>query len=331
MGLRGYVAKRVVYTGILILFVLALNFVVFQLMPGETSALTRLANSGRITDPEQYQQLRDSFGFDDPLPIRFVKYLREMLTFNLGVSYHTGNPVAEEIGIRLENTLILMVSSTILAIVIGVFLGIVAAHKRGGFYDNGSVTVALTTYSLPTFWLAMVLILVFSLSLKWFPVSGTEPYQWSIPGNSPNILEYIVGRARYAALPVAVLALFQYGYFLLITRAQMLEELTQDYVLTARAKGLKERTVLTKHAFKNASLPLITGSALAIGGLLGGAIITETVFAWNGLGYWSWLAINTLDYPVLHAIFYILALSTILANFAADLLYGVVDPRIKYG
>lgn len=330
MGLRGYILRRTAYTVVLVLFVLVLNFVIFQLMPGETEAVARLVSSGRVVDPEQYEKLKEAFGVGEPLPVRFGKYIYSMLTFNLGVSYSSGRPVAAEIGIRLENTLILMVSSTILSIVIGVLLGIFAAHKRGTSFDNGSVTVALTTFSLPTFWLAMVLIFVFALNLQWFPVSGTQPDSWAL--NPPgNIFTYILGRAQYAALPILVLTLFQYGYFTLITRAQMLEELTQDYVLTARAKGLKERTVLTKHAFKNASLPIVTGSALAIGGILGGAIITETVFAWNGLGYWSWLAIVELNYPVLHAIFYILALSTIFANFAADLFYGVIDPRIKYG
>jgi peptide/nickel transport system permease protein len=254
-----------------------------------------------------------------------------MLTFNFGTSYQTGHPVIQDMiqtG-RLANTLLLLGSSTVLSIVIGIFLGVLVARRRGGAADSFWVTSSLTTYSLPVFWMGIVLIIVFALNLGWFPTGGVVPFIWSVTG-PPSLLQQILVRTQYLFLPMVTLTLFSYGGFLLLTRATMLESLSEDYILTARAKGLKERTILFRHAFKNASLPIVTASALAFGGILAGAIITETVFSWDGLGRWLFLAIGWKDFPVMQAMFYILALSVIIANFISDLVYGMIDPRIKY-
>jgi len=246
--------------------------------------------------------------------------------------------------------LLLMGTSEILAIIIGIALGVIAAHRRGGIFDNVSVLASLTTYSLPSFWIGMMLLLLFYFNLGWFPNAGTYPRDWAIIYQStggfppkiilgmlfgtvialPSITE-ISGRMLHLFLPTLTLTLFSYGGYLLLTRATMLETLSEDYIVTARAKGLKERTVLFKHALKNASLPLITSAAMTFGFILSGAIITEQVFTYPGLGQWTWAAISYSDYPVLQAIFYIIALCVIVANFVADVLYGIVDPRIKYG
>jgi len=205
-----------------------------------------------------------------------------------------------------------------------------SAYKRGGVLDSTSVIASLTTFSLPTFWMGLLFIAVFYYQLQWLPQGGNQPDFWAY--NAPTNIGYILlTRIKYALLPVATLTLFQYGFYVLLTRATMLESLTEDYIVTARAKGLPERTVLVKHAFKNASLPLVTSVALAFGSILGGAIITETVFRWPGLGLWTFLSITFKDIPVLQAIFYLGALGIIVANFIADILYGVIDPRIKYG
>ena len=348
MGLRGFIIKRTLFSIFLVFFVLTLNFIIFQLMPG--NPLEMFAGANKIKTPEMRDEIIKRFGLDKSVGERFVLYIENMLTFNFGVSYRTGDYIIKDVGNRMFNTLLLMGTSEILAIAIGIALGVIAAHRRGGIYDNGSVIASLTTYSLPSFWIGMMLLLIFYFNLGWFPNAGTYPANWAIVyqttgglppkiilGNLagiqialPSLLE-IQGRLTHLFLPVLTLTLFSYGGYLLLTRATMLETLSEDYIVTARAKGLKERTVLFKHALKNASLPLITNAALTFGFILSGAIITEQVFSYAGLGHWTWLSINYYDYPALQTIFFLIALCVIVANFIADVLYGVVDPRIKYG
>jgi peptide/nickel transport system permease protein len=341
MGLRTYIIKRVIYLIVLVFFVMSINFAIFELMPGNPIEL--LAGSGRLR-PGQPEEILELWGFLEPMHIRYAKYIVNMLTGQFGYSYLTMTLVSYELTGRLANTLLLVGSSTVLSIIIGILLGVVAAHRRGGIVDNISVVASLTTYSLPSFWMGMMLLLIFSFRLGWFPSAGSIPAAWAQNWPAPlwgtsllgiqiviPSLEEIVGRLHHLVLPVITLTLFSYGGYLLLTRATMLEVLTEDYVVTARAKGLKERTVLLKHALKNASLPIITSAALSFGFLLTGAIITEQVFTYPGLGKWIWDSIAYADYPVMQAIFFVIAICVIVANFIADLLYGVIDPRIKYG
>jgi len=357
MGLRSYIVKRTIYSFILLLFVLILNFTIFELMPGDPAAM--FMPSIKIT-PEQQAAIREHWGLGEPYHIKLIKYMQNMFIWEFGENFKTRRSISMEMSFYLSNTLLLMGLSTILSIVIGVILGVVAAHQRGKIFDTTSVTVSLITYSLPTFWMGMIALLIFVRILGWFPVGKSGPAEWSIspptplatfsfpgsqlviPGtqitlNIPGLafsipgFEEITTRMWYLFLPLTILTIFQYGGFLLLTRATMLEALSEDYVVTARAKGVKERTVLFKHALKNASLPLITNAAISLGFVLSGAIITETVFSWPGLGNWIWAAINEKNFPILQAIFYIIALCVIIANFISDLLYGVIDPRIKYG
>lgn len=255
-----------------------------------------------------------------------------MLTFQFGVSFQNGVPITTQIiqQQRLQNTLLLLGSSTIIAIIIGIVIGIVASARRGSFLDSFSVTASLSTFALPTFWIGLVLILVFAEGLHWFPPGGIAPASFSIPGAAPDALTQFLVHLQYLTLPALTLTLFSYGGFVLLTRATMLESLNEDYIVTARAKGLSNRVILFRHAFKNASLPVVTNAALAFGGILAGAIITETVFAWPGLGFWLFQAVQSKDFPVMQAMFYLIALTVIAANFIADVLYGVIDPRIRY-
>lgn len=324
MGLRGYVAKRIIYSFILIFFVLTLNFAIFTLMPGDPLAayVNRISN----TSEEMAAEIRIAFGLDKPMYERYFIYLQKMFTFNFGKSLLVQSPIAEEIGRRLTNTLLLMGSSAILSIVIGIALGALAARKRGGFLDNTVVISSLTTFSLPVFWIGMVFLTIFCFMLHWFPLRGAYP---TPPPTDP--LQYVLVRIYYLVLPSLTLFLFQYGNYVLLTRACVLETITEDYVVTAKAKGLKERTILFKHVLKNASLPLITNIALTFGFLISGAMITETVFNYPGMGMYILEAINTLDTLTLGAVFYVIGLCVIIANFAADILYGVIDPRVKYG
>src|SRR6266566_4493167 len=234
MSLRAYILKRIVYTIVLVLFVIIVNWFIFQAIPGVEGAIGSLQGNPRATS-QQYQHFQELYGLNKSPLQRFEEYFWGMLTFNFGNSFVTQHPVIDDIvkSGRLANTVLLLGTSTVLGIVIGILFGVVVSARRGSGIDTGSVTVALTTFSLPVFWMGLTFIAVFS--------------------------------------------------YLLLTRATMLESLSEDYVTTARAKGLKERTVLFKHAFKNASLPLVTASALGFGTVLGGAILTETVFNWNGL------------------------------------------------
>src|SRR6266568_787839 len=329
MGLKGYLLKRFVYMGVLIFFVLTLNFIIFELIPGTSGVLDSLIGAGKDFSPAQIDQLKKLYHIDDPISVRYEAYLYNMFTLNFGLSFRTHNPVLQDMIAFLPNTMVLLGVSTILSIVVGIALGILSAYKRGGALDSTSVVASLTTFSLPTFWMGLLFLAVFALQLRWFPFGGSTPPEWLIRPPT-DILTVIVTRIQYAVLPLLTLTLFQYGFYVLLTRATMLEALTEDYIVTARAKGLSERTVLVKHAFKNASLPIVTSVALAFATILGGAIITETVFRWPGLGLWTFLSITTRDIPVLQAIFYISALAVIIANFIADIIYGVIDPRIKY-
>jgi peptide/nickel transport system permease protein len=176
--------------------------------------------------------------------------------------------------------------------------------------------------------MGLIFILVFAQTLNWFPPGGVTPAEWAI-GLPPFTTQLLV-RIQHIFLPAMTLTLFFYGGHLLLTRATMVEALSEDYIVTARAKGVSQRSILFKHALKNAALPLVTNAALSFGGILSGAIITETVFNWDGLGLWIWQSITWKDFPVMQAIFYIVALCVIAANFLSDILYGVLDPRIKY-
>lgn len=342
MGLKSYIAKRIVYMIVLLFLVITLNFFIFMLMPGDPTTL--FVNPMKFTK-EEVERLRDIWGLNDPLHVRYLKYCWNLLTFNFGNSIHTGLSIYEEISWRLPYTILLIGGSTILSMIIGILIGVVVAYKRGTWIDSLNVSFALTVYSLPVFWMGLVFLMIFAGYFHWFPLAGAFPREWLLAGKWPQPLAVfnifglnvtvpsfveIIERIRHAFLPLLTLTLFQYGGWLLLTRATMIEALTEDYILTARAKGVKTRTLLLKHALKNASLPLITSAALSFGFMFSGAIITETVYTWPGMGTFIWTAIATLDYPVLQAVFFIIALCVIVANFIADLTYGMIDPRIKY-
>jgi peptide/nickel transport system permease protein len=320
--------------------VLTLNFIIFEVMPHDPIQL--FEGSKEILTAAKIASIMHQWGLDQPWYIRYATYVKNMVTFNFGTNAPGIQPpdVASYIMQYLPNTLVLMGASTLFAILIGVTLGVIAAYKRGGTFDSGAVITSLVTFSLPTFWMGMLAIYIFSLNLRILP-PGRMVDDFMPAWNTyialgtrisiPTGVE-ILSRIKHLILPVGVLTLFQYGNYLLLTRATMLETLTEDYILTAKAKGLRERTIIFKHALKNASLPIITSSALAFGFLIGGAIITETVFSYPGIGYLTITSLTTtLNLSVLHVIFYITALTVIFANFVSDLLYGVIDPRIKYG
>lgn len=326
MGLRGYIIKRIIYTVILIFAVITLNFFIFEAMPG--NQLEAYIHRPYITQDE-IKKIENAFGIGLPWYVQFPTYIKSMLTFNFGVTdLQFGSQVVSNVIMdRLGNTILLIGSADILAIIAGILLGAYAAHERGKLFDSVSIITSLTTFSLPTFWMALVAQSIFGFWLGWLPVQGWQ----TLPPVTGGFIPYWLDRLHYIILPGMVLFLFTYGGFLLLTRACVLETMTEDYVLTARAKGVKERNVLFRHILKNASLPIITNVALQFGFMLSGAIITESVFQYSGLGTLIITAVNLREVPIMQAIFYIIALCVIIANLAADLIYGLVDPRIRYG
>lgn len=323
MPLATYIARRAVYTVILVFFVLTLNFAIFAAMPGDPISI--LASALRLR-PEQVETLVELYGLDQPILTRYLKYMYSMLTFQFGFSYYYGGrPVIELIAERLPNTLLLLGLSTMLAIIMGTLIGATAAYRRGGRFDSTVVTASLVTYSLPTFWMGMIFLLIFGYCLRMFPLGGTMSRPPPV-----ELWARIVDIGWHLFLPALTIFLFLYGGFALLARSSVLETLTEDYILTAKAKGLPDRSILFRHALRNALLPLTTQYALALSGIIAGAIITETIFTWDGMGRLMWIAVTRADYPVLQACFYIFALATILANFAADIIYGLIDPRVRY-
>jgi peptide/nickel transport system permease protein len=331
LSLRSFLLKRALYTVVLIFFVIILNWIIFQAMPGLSGNFYSILGNRNKLSAANFNKQVEQFGLNDPIGVRFVKYVESMLTFQFGWSFQSNQAVAFEVinSGRLVNTLELLGVSTMLAIVIGILLGILVARRRGTFLDNFWVTASLTTFSLPTFFIGIMLIFIFVYALNWFPSFGVVNTDYLSPPYPPWWV-LLLDRLQHLFLPALTLTVFSYGSFLLLTRATMIETLGEDYILTARAKGLSERVVLMRHAFKNASLPLVTATALQIGTILSGAIITETIFNWAGLGRWLFDAVIYKDFPVMQAMFYIIALCVIIANFASDVIYGIIDPRIKY-
>lgn len=332
MTLRAFLLKRIIYTVILILFVIVLNFLIFEAMPGQIGAVYSIAGQRSQDNTAQYNHIVALYHLNDSFQTRFVAYITNLLTFNFGDSYSDHVSVVQDmIGSgRLFNTVALIGSATIFSIIIGAFVGILISKRRGTSWDNLMVTTSLTAFSLPIFFVGIILILVFAITLGWFPTGNVVPFDWASSGPPSSIFLQILVRLQYLFLPTVSLTFVSYGFFLLLTRATMMETLSDDYITTARAKGLSERVILFKHAFKNASLPLVTATALSFGSILSGAIITETLFNWNGLGLWLFNSVLTKDYPVMAAMFYVIALSVIIANFISDIVYGIIDPRIRY-
>ena len=310
------------YTFILVLLVVSLNFLIFRLVPADP--LTVMASEARLK-PEQIKILKTRFHIGEPLHVQYVYYLTNLLQGEFGYSYRTQRPIVEEIAQVLPNTLLLLGVATLLSIIIGIVLGIFAASRRGRLADVTILFLGMTFFALPTFWIGLILLLVFGYFLPLFPLRGTV----SVPVPADPIAA-AADVLWHLTLPAVTLILFFFAQYAVIMRNSLLGVLTEDYIMTARAKGLDERMILFKHALRNAMLPMVTIIAMGLGGVFSGAIITETVFSWQGVGQYLWTAIQVSDYPVMQAVFFIIAVTVILANFAADLLYGLLDPRIKY-
>jgi peptide/nickel transport system permease protein len=318
---RGYLISKVLQAVFTLAFVLVFNFFLFRVIGGDP-ARTLLRN--KLVSPEVVANLRRDFGLDKPLVQQFGLYVEDTLTGNLGLSYSTRRPVSEVIGERIKWTVLLIGVSTAASIVIGILVGIYGAWRRGSGFDVGSLGISLILYSMPEFWLGIMLLILFASTLGIFPTRGVIT-----PGAELTGFDYIADVANHMFLPALTLTLAYIGEFALVMRSSLLDVMGEDYMQTARAKGLRDRLVRTRHAVPNALLPTVTLIALNIGFIIGGAITVETVFSWPGLGLLSYDALTAPDYPLLQGLFLLFSGAVIVANLIADILYGYLDPRVR--
>ncbi|WP_264179347.1 ABC transporter permease [Sutcliffiella horikoshii] len=314
--------KKLFQSMVTIFLVLIINFFLFRVMPGNPLAMiVRNPNASE----EAIEKIKVLFGVDQPMYVQLWLYFKQLAQGDLGMSFMTKEPVIQVIGEKLVPTLLLVGLSTIVAIIAGMFIGIVAASKRGKKIDIISLTFSLITYAMPTFWLGIMLVVFFSVTLNLFPTSGMS----TAGAVFANSFEKALDVSKHLFLPTLTLALVLIGQFVLIMRNSLLEVLTEDYITTAKAKGFSEKLIIRRHALPNAMLPMVTIIAINIGFMIAGAIQIETVFSWPGLGRLMYEALNNRDYPLLQGIFLIVSVCVVLANLCADIIYGYLDPRIN--
>ena len=316
--------------------VILVVFVISRLTPGDPARIIL----GERATPEALARLRDALGLNEPLPVQFGRYLVRAVQGDLGRSIQSNERVIVDLATRFPATMELTLGAMFIASTVGVLTGVLAAVRRNSWFDGASMFIALFGFSMPIFWLGIMLILLFAWLLGWFPISGrldltvdlarvTNFYvldavltgNWAALGNA----------LRHLVLPAVTLSTVPLAIIARMTRSSMLEVLRQDYVRTARAKGLAERRVVIGHALRNAAIPVITVIGLNVGSLLSGAILTETIFAWPGVGRLVVDAIFARDYPVVQGAVLVIAVVFVVVNLLVDLSYAVLDPRIRYG
>jgi peptide/nickel transport system permease protein len=302
-------------------FVLVFNFFLFRIMGDPTSQLARLPNA----TPQELEELRADYGLDKPVTGQFADYVGDTLRFDLGISQRSREPVWEEIKDALPWTLLLVGTGTLLATVIGAWLGVIAATRRGKRADSGLLGFSLFTYSAPEYWIGIILILVLAVWIPVFPAGlqmtpGEEFSSWF--AEALDVAEHLI-------LPVTAMTLMLLGQYFLIMRSSMVDVLTEDFITVKRATGLPWERVVRRHAVPNALLPLVTLAAIYFGFVAGGAITIETIFSWPGLGELTFDAIESKDFPVLQGTFLVFSAGVILANLLADCLYFFLDPRVQ--
>ena len=292
-------------------------FLLIRLIPGDAATVML----GSDATPENVAALRQQLGLNDPIVVQYWNWLVKVLHADLGVSIQTREPVFETLVAKFGNTLILTVAAMIIAAVVGVTAGVISATRRRSIFDRVAMVVALFGNSMPAFWLGLILMLTLALGLGWFPTGGM--YSLRGDGGPLDLLRHLV-------LPAITLASVTTALVARMVRSSMLEVLNQDYMTTARGKGLRGRTTIWRHAFRNALLPVVTVIGLQFGYLLGGAVLTETVFVWPGIGLMTFTAIGTRDVPVIQGAILMTSASFVLINLLVDLAYAYLDPRIKY-
>lgn len=332
-----YILRRLLQLVPVLLGISLLVFTFLHLIPGDP-AVTML---GDRATPEALETLRERMGLNQPLPLQYLSFVGNLLSFDLGSSIFTGVPILSEIGLRWPATFELSVVAMLIALMLGIPAGVVAAVKKNSWVDNLTMSGSLLGVSMPVYWLGLLLVYLFAVNLQWLPPSGRigvnvgysfEPitgfflFDALIQGNLSALGDILA----HLILPAITLSTIPLAIIARITRSAMLEVLSQDYIRTARSKGLKELMVIGKHALKNAMLPVVTIVGLEFGTLLGGAILTETIFSWPGIGSWIYGGILQRDYPVVQGGVVFVAFVFVLINLLIDISYAFFDPRIQY-
>jgi peptide/nickel transport system permease protein len=316
--MTAYILRRLLQSIPLLLGISILVFALLQIIPGGP-----MGHYMRVqgANPEDIARLREQLGLDQPAPVQYVRWLTGWLRGDWGKSYITREPVREIIAFRLPNTMLLMGCAFTLALIVGMTAGIVAALKQYSILDNLLTIFSFIGFSVPVFWLGLVMILVFTVKLGWLPGGGMytlgEPFS-------------ITDRILHLVMPVSAAALYNAGIYSRYLRSGLLEVINLDYIRTARAKGLRESAVFVRHALRNALIPLVTIVALDLPWMFGGAVLTETIFSWPGMGREFWKASLDQDYPVILAMVMLVAMAVVFFNLLADVLYAYLDPRIRY-
>jgi peptide/nickel transport system permease protein len=318
-----YIGRRLLSLGPLLFGMLVLGFAIIQLAPGDP---VQVLVGDYPAPPDYVKQVRERFGLDQPRWVQFARYAGQVLRGNLGHSFFYGEPVLALLAGRLGATLLLMATALVVSSVAGIGLGIACGRRPGSKADHALLVVGLVGYSLPVFWLGQLLLMGLALKLDLFPTQGMRGVLFGAGavGRALDVLHHL-------ALPAFTLATRYLALNVRLMRASLVEAGTQDYLRTARAKGLSERVVIYKHALRNALVPVVTMIGLNVGHLVAGAVLTETVFAWPGLGRLIFDAILHRDYPVMLGGLLVVSACVVVGNLVADLAYAVIDPRIRLG
>jgi peptide/nickel transport system permease protein len=317
-----YALRRLAHAVPTVLAIVVLNFLLLQLAPGDAAEV--LAGEAGSATPEYMAQLRKSFGLDQAMWMQLLLFVKQVVTFDLGYSFRHGMPVSELMLARLGPTLLLMGTVLALSVGVGVLLGSLAARHLNRWQDNLISSLTVLAYATPVFWAGLMLIVVFSIKLGWFPTSGMQKVAAFYEG-----FDRVKDIAHHLVLPAVTLTLFYLALYTRLMRASVLEQVTMDYVVTARAKGLTERQIIRRHVLRNAMLPVVTMAGVQVGAILGGAVVVETVFAWPGLGLLAYESLFARDLNLLLGIFFISSCLVVAVNLLVDLAYSALDPRIE--
>lgn len=324
--MRRYVALRLLQALPLLLGIVTITFFIMRLAPGDPLAAMQERLAIHNVDPAAIEAMRDNYGLNDPLGVQYLNWLGDLATGDLGKSIRYGRPVRSLIAEALPFTLQLTMLALFFDALIGIPLGVMSAVRRGTRLDRTVTLAALVVYAVPGFWLGLMLILVFSVGLGWFPPSQALSFGYDQMG----FLGQFGDRLWHLVLPVFVLGVASAAGTARYVRNRLLDTLSEDFILAARARGFSERTVIYGHALRNALLPLITIYGMSLPFLIGGAAIIETLFAWPGMGRLAVEAVTGRDYPMIMAVTTIAACLTVVGNLLADIAYGIVDPRVRY-
>lgn len=317
-----FLQRRILKAVPLLLAVVVFNFCLLKLAPGDAAEV--LAGEAAAATPEYLAELKARFGLDQPAPVQLLNYIVRLAQLDLGYSFRHNQTVLQLVLGRMTATLVLMAAAISLAVLLGTSLGIIASRKVNSLRDALISIFSMLTFATPVFWLGLMLIVLFSVQWGWLPSSGMESIGAGYTG-----LSRLVDIGRHMVLPVATLALFYVALYTRVMRASMLEVFNQDYVRTARAKGLSERRIALKHVVRNALLPVVTLFGLQLGTMLGGSVLVETVFSWPGLGRLAFEAVAQRDINLLLGILLLCSVLVIVANILVDIAYAKIDPRIR--